>query len=287
MYQSRDSFARAPHAKERRPGQPDRGRDPAPARPAHVRGTAEGAGRDGVRDRARRLCPARRAPGARRSRSSAAWRPASISTRAARSRSTSSPSIARRGGWSIAGGREGDAALITQAREMIHEIATAWDAIGRRRLGQFAGVGSGRLHLIFAHLLDQRGALQGEHAGGVGDDAAGQRSAPARYSGARSRRASPSAPPARPRSSAAAARGLRPRIGTNLGGIGGAAGACASVAAQSARASRPRRPGRGEAAGRPPRRRRSSRPAKRIAARSTKLRSSRTLPGQPCSAIRA
>jgi flagellar secretion chaperone FliS len=32
----------------------------------------------------------------------------------------------------IAGGREGDAKPITQAREMIHEISNAWDAIGRR-----------------------------------------------------------------------------------------------------------------------------------------------------------
>ncbi len=32
----------------------------------------------------------------------------------------------------IAGGREGDARLITQAREMIGEIASAWEGIGRR-----------------------------------------------------------------------------------------------------------------------------------------------------------
>jgi flagellar protein FliS len=32
----------------------------------------------------------------------------------------------------IAGGREGDAQLIVQAREMIQEISGAWDAIGRR-----------------------------------------------------------------------------------------------------------------------------------------------------------
>ena len=32
----------------------------------------------------------------------------------------------------IAGGREGDAALIIQAREMIQEISTAWDGIGQR-----------------------------------------------------------------------------------------------------------------------------------------------------------
>ena len=32
----------------------------------------------------------------------------------------------------IAGGREGDAQLIGQAREMIQEISNAWDAIGRR-----------------------------------------------------------------------------------------------------------------------------------------------------------
>ncbi len=32
----------------------------------------------------------------------------------------------------VAGGRESDARLVTQAREMIQEIATAWDAIGRR-----------------------------------------------------------------------------------------------------------------------------------------------------------
>ena len=32
----------------------------------------------------------------------------------------------------IAGGREGDAQPITQAREMILEISTAWDAIGLR-----------------------------------------------------------------------------------------------------------------------------------------------------------
>ena len=32
----------------------------------------------------------------------------------------------------IAGGREGDAQLVTQAREMIQEISNAWDAIGRR-----------------------------------------------------------------------------------------------------------------------------------------------------------
>ena len=32
----------------------------------------------------------------------------------------------------IAGGREGDAQLIIQAREMIQEISNAWDAIGQR-----------------------------------------------------------------------------------------------------------------------------------------------------------
>ena len=32
----------------------------------------------------------------------------------------------------IAGGREGDAQLIVRAREMIQEIAGAWDAIGQR-----------------------------------------------------------------------------------------------------------------------------------------------------------
>ena len=32
----------------------------------------------------------------------------------------------------VAGGREGDAALVTRAREMIQEISSAWDAIGRR-----------------------------------------------------------------------------------------------------------------------------------------------------------
>ena len=32
----------------------------------------------------------------------------------------------------IAGGREGDARLVTQTRDMIQEIASAWDAIGRR-----------------------------------------------------------------------------------------------------------------------------------------------------------
>ena len=32
----------------------------------------------------------------------------------------------------IAGGREGDARLVTQTRDMIQEIAAAWDAIGRR-----------------------------------------------------------------------------------------------------------------------------------------------------------
>jgi len=32
----------------------------------------------------------------------------------------------------IAGGREGDARPIIQAREMIQEISAAWDAIGRR-----------------------------------------------------------------------------------------------------------------------------------------------------------
>lgn len=31
-----------------------------------------------------------------------------------------------------AGGREGDARLVMQAREMIQEIAAAWDAIGQR-----------------------------------------------------------------------------------------------------------------------------------------------------------
>ena len=32
----------------------------------------------------------------------------------------------------VAAGRDGDARLVTQAREMIQEIAAAWDAIGRR-----------------------------------------------------------------------------------------------------------------------------------------------------------
>jgi len=32
----------------------------------------------------------------------------------------------------IGGGREGDAGLVTRAREMIQEISNAWDAIGRR-----------------------------------------------------------------------------------------------------------------------------------------------------------
>ena len=32
----------------------------------------------------------------------------------------------------IAGGREGDARLVTQAREMIQEIASAWEAIATR-----------------------------------------------------------------------------------------------------------------------------------------------------------
>ena len=32
----------------------------------------------------------------------------------------------------IAGGREGDARLVMQTREMIQEIATAWESIGRR-----------------------------------------------------------------------------------------------------------------------------------------------------------
>ena len=32
----------------------------------------------------------------------------------------------------IAGGREGDARHVTAARDMIHEISTAWDAIGQR-----------------------------------------------------------------------------------------------------------------------------------------------------------
>lgn len=32
----------------------------------------------------------------------------------------------------IAGGREGDARPVTQAREMIQEIASAWEEIGRR-----------------------------------------------------------------------------------------------------------------------------------------------------------
>ena len=32
----------------------------------------------------------------------------------------------------VAGGRENDARMVTQAREMIQEIATAWDAIGKR-----------------------------------------------------------------------------------------------------------------------------------------------------------
>jgi flagellar protein FliS len=32
----------------------------------------------------------------------------------------------------VAGGREGDAQLIIQAREMIQEISSAWDGIGRR-----------------------------------------------------------------------------------------------------------------------------------------------------------
>ena len=32
----------------------------------------------------------------------------------------------------IAGGRDGDPRLVTQTRDMIQEIASAWDAIGRR-----------------------------------------------------------------------------------------------------------------------------------------------------------
>jgi len=32
----------------------------------------------------------------------------------------------------VAGGRDGDARLVMQTREMIQEIAAAWDAIGRR-----------------------------------------------------------------------------------------------------------------------------------------------------------
>lgn len=32
----------------------------------------------------------------------------------------------------VAGGRENDARMVTQAREMIQEIAAAWDAIGNR-----------------------------------------------------------------------------------------------------------------------------------------------------------
>ncbi len=32
----------------------------------------------------------------------------------------------------VAGGRENDARMVTQAREMIQEIASAWDAIGKR-----------------------------------------------------------------------------------------------------------------------------------------------------------
>ena len=32
----------------------------------------------------------------------------------------------------VAGGRENDARMVTQAREMIQEIAAAWDAIGKR-----------------------------------------------------------------------------------------------------------------------------------------------------------
>ena len=32
----------------------------------------------------------------------------------------------------VAAGRDGDAKLVTQAREMIQEIAAAWDAIGKR-----------------------------------------------------------------------------------------------------------------------------------------------------------
>ena len=32
----------------------------------------------------------------------------------------------------VAGGRENDARMVSQAREMIQEIATAWDAIGKR-----------------------------------------------------------------------------------------------------------------------------------------------------------
>ena len=32
----------------------------------------------------------------------------------------------------VAGGRENDARMVSQAREMIQEIASAWDAIGRR-----------------------------------------------------------------------------------------------------------------------------------------------------------
>jgi len=32
----------------------------------------------------------------------------------------------------VAGGRDGNAQLVTQAREMIQEISSAWDAIGQR-----------------------------------------------------------------------------------------------------------------------------------------------------------
>ena len=32
----------------------------------------------------------------------------------------------------VAGGRESDAGLVTRARDMIQEIASAWDAIGKR-----------------------------------------------------------------------------------------------------------------------------------------------------------
>lgn len=32
----------------------------------------------------------------------------------------------------VAGGRDGDAKLVTQTRDMIQEISNAWDAIGRR-----------------------------------------------------------------------------------------------------------------------------------------------------------
>ena len=40
-------------------------------------------------------------------------------------------------------------------------------------MGCDRAAGLGRLHLIFAHLLNQSGALERKHAGSIGDDAAG------------------------------------------------------------------------------------------------------------------